>query len=333
MSNDYRNFFKNKNIDLLEDLFFQEVEGAAFFIVGNRISWKSEFHFLYNNLDEFKSGEIANFESLLSYFNRESEMCETEGANRCYDSMIKKIKSEDRTSIIFLPILKDGKTFVFRLKIVRFIKKGVIFGFLNLMDDKGINYEKLIASSFKDSLTGLFNRNTYYHHLEMAKSGKHFIGFMDLDNFKDINDTYSHEQGDKMLKEIANVLINSIANENVIFYRIGGDEFLFFTNGYNKAQTDRMINKIKKSIRKLKFNDYIPTFSIGYFLADFDKNIVSKDHLVNLADLAMYESKKTGKDSVTYLSEEKIINILKSNSVEKKLLELRKRTARVSDKL
>lgn len=328
MEKNYKDFFKEKNIDLLEDIFFQEIEGAAFFIESKDFSWQTKFNFLYNNLQKFHFNDIVNFESFLLYFNRESEICETEGADRCYNSLKEQINSTAETSVIHIPVSKNGTSYVFRLKILRFVEKGLIFGILTILDNVEVNYEKLIASSYKDSLTGLFNRNTFNLHIAMAENGKHYIGFMDLDNFKFVNDTYSHERGDELLKDIGGIMIYLIADEHVIFYRFGGDEFLFFTNGYTKQQTMDMIEKLRKAITKLKIKDYVPTFSIGYLEVDFDKNDIPKTQLVNLADVAMYEAKINGKDQITYLTESEIQEELKTNSVESKLSSLRSKCER-----
>lgn len=328
MKNEFRKLFEEKNIDLLNDVFFQEIEGAAFFVESKDFSWTTKFNFLYNNLEKFQFDDIVDFKSFFSYFNRDSEICETEGADRCYRGLQEQINSSSRTTIIHIPIAKNGQSYVFRLKILRFSEKGIIFGILNILDNLEINYEKLLASSYKDSLTGLFNRNTYALHIAMAEKGKHFIGFMDLDNFKFVNDNFSHKRGDDLLKDIGNIMIDSIADENVIFYRLGGDEFLFYTTGYDKNQTVEMIEKLRENVRKLGRGNFTPTFSIGFFEVDFDSRNIPKEQLMNLADVAMYEAKISGKDKVRFLDEEEVREIVKSHNIQERLAHLRKKCRR-----
>jgi len=333
MNNTYHSFFRDRNIDLLNDVFLKEFEGSTFFIDISKKDeslWEAPFNTMYNNFKDINIDNINNFNLLFSYFNRSSEICETKGADYLYKSLIREVNSNSKSSLVHIPIKKDGKTYILRLKILRFVDKGIIFGFLSMMDNIGVNYEELIACSYKDSLTGLFNRTTFNLHLEKAREGKHYIGFMDLDNFKYVNDTYSHQRGDKLLHDIGNIMIRDIANKNIIFYRFGGDEFMFFTNEYTKEQTEATIKKLCSLLVKLRINKYTPTFSVGYFGVDFSDNNIPRDKLINLADMAMYEAKSSGKDKITYFSQKEIQKNLQYDSFQTKAAELRQRYKRMS---
>jgi len=124
--------------------------------------------------------------------------------------------------------------------------------------------------------------------------------FLDLDHFKEVNDTYGHDIGDKLLQEVTNRVLANIRTEDV-FARIGGDEFvLIFTN----IKNDTLEKLVKKAIilfRKpwiignIKLN---VTTSIGVTL--FPDNADNEIELMKKADIAMYKSKELGRNQVMY---------------------------------
>lgn len=149
-----------------------------------------------------------------------------------------------------------------------------------------------------DPLTGLYNRRI----LERIRNCD--IALMcDIDNFKEINDTYGHDVGDYVIKNIGNILReNTRINDYVC--RLGGDEFFIgFTNCEYDFIIDR-IEKIKNEInRKIKLSNYNVTISIGIA---FNKDNESLIVLMKKADEALYISKNNGKNQVSYYEERKI---------------------------
>jgi diguanylate cyclase (GGDEF)-like protein len=111
-------------------------------------------------------------------------------------------------------------------------------------------------SSFTDKLTGLYNRKGFFtlakHRLKIAKRQKSglLMLYADVDNIKEINDAYGHEEGDNLLKETANIL-KSIYRESDIIARIGGDEFVVFPLGTTKAHIEVISSRLQNVI-----NDY-----------------------------------------------------------------------------
>ena len=149
-----------------------------------------------------------------------------------------------------------------------------------------------------DPLTGLYNRRI----LERIRNCD--IALMcDIDNFKEINDTYGHDVGDYVIKNIGNILReNTRINDYVC--RLGGDEFFIgFTNCEYDFIIDR-IEKIKNEInRKIKLLNYNVTISIGIA---FNKDNESLIVLMKKADGALYIAKNNGKNQVSYYEERKI---------------------------
>ena len=96
-----------------------------------------------------------------------------------------------------------------------------------------------------DPLTELLNRSSWNDNLEkLSNSESSFaVVFIDIDNFKNINDTYGHQKGDEVLKLTSNWLKNSFRDEDMIF-RLGGDEFAI-TGNVNSMYIDGLISKLK----------------------------------------------------------------------------------------
>ncbi|WP_312284329.1 sensor domain-containing diguanylate cyclase [Yokenella regensburgei] len=158
----------------------------------------------------------------------------------------------------------------------------------------------LTAHSYTDELTSLPNRRALFEHLptlfSLARHLKRhlYIAFIDLDNFKAINDLYGHQAGDEFLRQVSTRL-TACCCENDILARLGGDEFLFASlcteTPHDLAQfceTLRERIRGEYQLTRLKF-DY-PGASIG--LVDIDPNESSADDAVRAADDAMYLDKK-----------------------------------------
>ena len=171
-----------------------------------------------------------------------------------------------------------------------------------------VKIEKDIATeaSLHDPLTGLPNRALFYdrleHGLEQAK--RHgwnlAVMFLDLDKFKQINDEYGHDIGDKVLLKIAERLKQNTRSDDTIC-RLGGDEFLYLLM---EAKNEREVTKIiKKLIKVLELpcddigRNLVVKLSIG--ISIFPKNADNSEGLIKSADAAMYAAKQ-GKLGYTF---------------------------------
>jgi len=163
---------------------------------------------------------------------------------------------------------------------------------------------KLIAH--QDSLTGLPNRNALdkaiNKNILMPGNNKFAVFFIDLDRFKDVNDTKGHAQGDKLLNIIASRLGNTIGDNDSVF-RFGGDEFVaiinFSTANSNKVRdiAEKLIKVIADSISLDNTEVYV-TASLG--ISTYPKNAKDAESLVKFADTAMYKAKKEGKNQYLF---------------------------------
>lgn len=152
-----------------------------------------------------------------------------------------------------------------------------------------------------DALTGLYNRrflkSELLNQLEVDRQrGKSTAVMMiDIDDFKKVNDTYGHDTGDVVLKEVARCLQRSTRTEDLVI-RYGGEEFLVCASVPGQEDALSLANKLCEEVRKLTF-EQVPkvSVSIGLYCADTHDDVNSA---VRLADTGLYEAKRTGKDRV-----------------------------------
>ena len=156
-----------------------------------------------------------------------------------------------------------------------------------------------------DKLTGLPNRNLFFDRLNEAikratrKNLKFNLLYIDLDGFKEINDTYGHAAGDIVLKVFAQNVIRVVRKTDT-FSRIGGDEFTIILDESNgKRDINKVTEKIVAAIhRPINFNNknLMITASIG--VAVFPDHALEMDDILRVADESMYVAKKTGKNKI-----------------------------------
>lgn len=180
--------------------------------------------------------------------------------------------------------------------------------FLNKeLKSKEIEIEKLI---YQDQLTNVGNRTAFYSFSEKlianAERNNSIFGlmFIDIDNFKSINDNYGHCAGDKALIKTADILTQSIRKSDMLF-RFGGDEFLILLPNFsNKDSYETIAKRIKSSSTKVKIRENIEidiSLSIGISFYPCDGNLIDK--LILKADEAMYRIKKAGGNNYAYYEE------------------------------
>lgn len=164
---------------------------------------------------------------------------------------------------------------------------------------------ELSKKSECDSFTGLLNKtaciskiNTYIQEKGIEEVAVFFI--VDVDNFKNINDTYGHLFGDVVLKEIANILRKYIRTSDIIG-RIGGDEFCFLLK--NVKNMDRIylkLDKIMEDIQKIKLKEMKQGITISMGGIQLVKHLIYED-ILRKADQALYEAKRKGKNTYVLL--------------------------------
>lgn len=168
------------------------------------------------------------------------------------------------------------------------------------------NFE-LEQAYVRDSMTGLYNRwywnKNFDNMLKESKSAENLtaVFMMDVDNFKNINDTKGHSMGDKCLIAIAEVLERETRDVlKCSTFRMGGEEFLVFCSDIDKAGAIKLANAILKNVQNIRIMglDTMLTVSVGVHIQKVENRNDIEEFIVK-ADKAMYESKNTGKNKIT----------------------------------
>lgn len=171
----------------------------------------------------------------------------------------------------------------------------------NIKENLKATLQKAQNENYLDSLTKLYNRKMLIKKLTniiKQKDPQGIILFMDMDNFKEINDQFGHLQGDILLKEFADILRAQFGND-AVKVRLGGDEFVVvLTHAIEKQLLEKKLTNFLKVVNEklfAKYHNVNLTVSIGaaYIIPQFD----DIDSLYQKADEAMYYAKKHGKNN------------------------------------
>lgn len=192
--------------------------------------------------------------------------------------------------------------------------------------------KELRILAFNDKLTGLKNRDAFYDQLDqiLVESERRNISplkavlFCDLDNFKLVNDTYGHDVGDFILKEVAKRLRTCLRKSDLVF-RLGGDEFtVIIKNLKDELDAGRVAEKIISEISAPYYfgNTKITSITASIGIVPFANERYQCDLLVKKADTAMYNAKRRSKGGFQFISEEMTEKATKRIQVEKILRDL-----------
>ena len=179
-----------------------------------------------------------------------------------------------------------------------------VLGALVLVWSRSERMRVLQRQAGEDSLTGLKNRRRFEEDLrtEMARSRRDGIEgallTIDLDNFKQVNDTLGHPIGDRVIEEIAEVL-SGRTRETDVLARLGGDEFAVVLPRCDTAEARSVAEAIATAVREhVPKQDGVPSITASIGIAMFDGRQASLETVVSEADAAMYSAKDAGRDAV-----------------------------------
>ncbi|MCC0650073.1 sensor domain-containing diguanylate cyclase [Clostridioides sp. ZZV15-6598] len=168
----------------------------------------------------------------------------------------------------------------------------------DITEDKS-KFEKLIAQTQRDPLTQLYNQKASENFIDeylcnTEQKNSEALMVIDIDDFKTVNDTFGHLEGNEVLVAVSKILMQN-ANGTDIVARIGGDEFMIFMKSLTKDSVIKSINNILTDVSKIKVkNNHQITLSIGIaFATDSSK---SYKNLFSKADKALYLAKASGKN-------------------------------------
>jgi diguanylate cyclase len=170
--------------------------------------------------------------------------------------------------------------------------------------------KELQHTSLHDVLTGLPNRLYLNEKIDILKqkaeeNGKKFaVIFLDLDHFKNINDTLGHDIGDALLKTVANILKNCVT-QNSLITRIGGDEFIIVVSDFDDTEyLLPIISNVLENFRKELFiKGYALQLSVSMGISIFPDDSSEIKELMKYADIAMYQAKANGRDNFSFFTQ------------------------------
>nr|WP_252315387.1 EAL domain-containing protein [Sinobaca sp. H24] len=194
-------------------------------------------------------------------------------------------------NVTLIPLYLDGKL-------------DGVQGIARDISEQVVGEQQLQQAAYHDLLTGLPNRRSFVHHLKekfQYSDEGYALLFLDLNRFKVINDSIGHTVGDQLLEAAAGRLKNKVGGSGFLA-RLGGDEFTIFLSDYTSK--DRLESQVEHLLEAFSTPFLIDGYtlstsaSVGIALAPQDGR--DPDTLIKHADLAMYESKKRGPNSVTF---------------------------------
>jgi diguanylate cyclase (GGDEF)-like protein len=167
--------------------------------------------------------------------------------------------------------------------------------------------EDLYSSAVRDPLTGIHNKRFLQERLEheVAFAARHgselSLMIFDLDHFKQVNDTYGHQAGDVVLKEVARRVHNTLRSEDV-FARFGGEEFVVLMRGTPITEAKRAAERILQAVRTqpIETEQHQVQITVSIGVTSYNPNqAMSASAFISSADLLLYEAKAQGRNRIS----------------------------------
>lgn len=243
-------------------------------------------------------GEVfkAFFESRREQIAYPIESCLQHGHIVRHDALLKLIR-------------KDGEEFIIRdtATPIRDYNNNIV-GAVVIFDDFSTLHamaEKLVYQAAHDDLTGLYNRREFENQLDLALNetkqfqSENTIFFLDLDQFKIVNDTCGHAAGDQLLKQISQLLKSKIREQDVLA-RLGGDEFGIIMRNCHQQKAEELAHVILHVMQSFVFYWGNQQFNVGACLGMviLNNKFVNTSDVLMAADSACYLAKESGRNSM-----------------------------------
>ncbi|MGF1748331.1 putative bifunctional diguanylate cyclase/phosphodiesterase [Vibrio cionasavignyae] len=232
---------------------------------------------------------------------------------------------------LFYIFIINNANIILRTKVTESKKQHAILSVKNhqLLDEiekRKISEEKLSYQATHDALTGLPNRSYGNQQLESeiekasVNNSSLLVMFIDLDNFKQINDTLGHLAGDEVLKQSTSRLMDSVGSSELLS-RLGGDEFLLIVPNLNNQVLAKDYATQVLALFNQPFNwnnqDFFVSISIG--MSVYPQDGQNTEQLLANADMAMYSVKQDGRNAFSFYSSDMSSNVQRSLSLDGRL--------------
>jgi len=226
--------------------------------------------------------------------------------------LVNRAFEEGRCVFEWMHKMPDGTPMPAEITLVRVFFKGeyYVIGYTRDMRDIS-RLEAEVEKIYYDPLTGIYNRRYLDKHLERLiktlsrTNGNLSLLIIDIDRFKNYNDSYGHSEGDNCLKTVALTLEKNIARADDFVARYGGEEFVVVLPNADELGAHIVANRLLESIRKLKIpHEYsdaagFVTISIGVTSSRATRTLSSND-FISQADRMLYVAKQTGRNRYAF---------------------------------
>jgi diguanylate cyclase (GGDEF)-like protein/PAS domain S-box-containing protein len=290
-----RGGFEKAHQDLAQAQALSSVGSWDWDLSTDRVSWSDQLYTL-TGLD--RKGFVPSVAAFV-------DLVHPEDRERVEDLMAKAVTDESGLDYESRLVRADGQTLVIHALVERTETADGLVRMIGTIHDvtewKALHAE-IERLAFHDPLTGLANRRLFLDRLEHALASKRrslqgcAVLFMDLDDFKKINDVLGHSAGDELLRVVAERLMASVRPADTVA-RLGGDEFAILLEGVDIQASTRLAERLEAELRKpiqLQGAERSIRGSIGIAMAEGD---ISADDILRNADAAMYAVKVGGKNS------------------------------------
>lgn len=267
-----------------------------------------------------------------STLNKGWMACFPEGVlEQLFSSLLRQIAvSEAYTTEVCLTRLHGDDLWVSLSAVGIFTKRyefsGAIISLSNITETKHSVYE-MEQKATTDPLTGLSNRAFFHDRLDHAiqRSSRHgamALLFIDLDKFKQINDTHGHAAGDHIIITVAKRFQNTVRREDSIA-RLGGDEFaIILTDVTNNYVLSKIASKLVESIAvPVEYEDKILYLSCSIGIATVEDSTTDRKEMLRRADLALYKAKESGRNQHRFYDAELEKNVYLLDCIKQNLLD------------
>jgi len=306
--------FNKKNTDILKSkyldtdvhkILMKSSTSISFFFDIKSID--ANLYMLTSNLSLFGLPEqdVYTLSYLLSKIETDNALAEVEGKHHFIKHTLQKIKSMEKDIYLYIPFKREKQPIWLYIHFSNVTKDqqthliyGQVLRIFETTPDEILYYQK----TYQDPMTKLFTRETLKLHLDYLTNLDNSYGlYVDIDGFKRINDRFGHLSGDQFIKDIAAHFI-SMWESNVIYYRLGGDEFFVYVYNHSKDEVIARAEKIISDISNLTEHARICKVSASIGIVPINQTTKSYYTLLDVGDQTMYASKHKGSGIITLLS-------------------------------
>lgn len=212
---------------------------------------------------------------------------------------------------IAFSILIDNQMLLFKTMIIYWlctiIVATVTYLYISYLDLSKFTYRKYQQDSSKDHRTGLNNVRQFDNELNkiikgLTSNSLVSMLFVDIDFFKKVNDTYGHQNGDKVLEDLGKILLSSCSHSDVAS-RNGGEEFSILMTDCPRDKVLEVAERIRVSVQEHKFyliDGQVIHITVSIGVAIYPDTVDDINMIVERADSALYEAKRTGRNKVNF---------------------------------